>query len=169
MTTIAGLLPFLLLGQAIVGGADTLLNHELIARLPDRPEARSEIALHAVREAIYATLFIGLSLFAWHGAWAWALPALLAAEVLVTGSDEYVENRHRLLPQNERVMHVLLTLNLGAIIVVACMLAPQWAAQPTALARLDMGWPQWTLVALGIASAAWSIRDALAWRRLGAQ
>src|SRR4051812_16163838 len=103
--TAESLLPWLLLAQGVVGGADTLLNHELIARLPRRPEARAEIGLHALREAIYATLFIGLACFAWHGAAAALIAALLGAEILVTSSDEFLENRSRLLPQNERVMH----------------------------------------------------------------
>ena len=161
------LLPWLLLVQAVVGGADTLVNHELIARLPQRPESRRELVLHAVRETTYATLFIGLALFAWHGAAAWIIAALLGAEVIVTTTDEFLENRTRKLPDNERVMHVFLTINLGLIIAVMVPLLAGWSRQPTGWERADRGIPGMLLVALGLASAAWSLRDALAVHRLG--
>ena len=163
------LLPWLLLAQALVGGADTLLNHELVARLPKRPESRNEIALHTVREAIYATLFIGLGLFRWEGAFAWIIAGLLAAEILVTTTDEWIENRTRLLPQNERVMHVFLTLNLGLIIAVLAPLLVDWSGRPSALLRADHGWLGWALAAFGAASAGWSVRDGVAWTKLRAQ
>ncbi len=160
------LLSSLLLAQAALGGADTLFNHEIVARLPQRAEARREVALHAVREAIYATLFIGLALFEWHGAAAWIVAGLLAAECLVTGTDELLENRIRKLPDNERVMHVFLTLNLGAIIAVMVPRLHEWAGEPTAWVATNRGWAAWALVAFGLASAAWSVRDALAALRL---
>ena len=160
-------LALLLAAQGVVGGVDTLLNHELIEHLPRRPSARREIGLHSLRESIYGTLFAGLAFVEWHGAWAWALPALLAAEVLVTASDEWIENRTRVLPQNERVMHVFLTLNLGLLVAVAIVMTPAWLAQPTSLTAVDRGWLGWLLLALGAAGFAWSLRDLLAWRRWG--
>ena len=39
----------------------------------------------------------------------------LRMHLLVTAWDEFVENRSRVLPQNERVLHVFLTLNLGGV------------------------------------------------------
>ena len=160
-------MPWLLLGQAVVGGADTLVNHELIARLPWRVESRRELVLHALRESIYGALFIGLSLFAWHGAAAWIIAALLAAEVLVTATDEFLENRTRKLPDNERVMHVFLTINLGLLIALLVPVLAAWSREATAWERADRGILGWLLVALGLASAAWAVRDALAVRRLG--
>jgi hypothetical protein len=160
------LVAFLLLAQGVMGGVDTLLNHELIERLPYRLQARREIGLHAIREAIYGALFCGLAWQAWHGALALAIAALLAAEVIVTASDELVENHTRVLPNNERVLHVFLTLNLGVIIALMVPTLWVWASQPTALVASDKGWVSWALTALGLASAAWSLRDLFAWRRL---
>ena len=77
------LLITLLVLQGIVGGADTLINHELLERLPARAEARGEIGLHALREAIYGMLFAATAWYAWHGAWAFAIAGLLAVEILV--------------------------------------------------------------------------------------
>jgi hypothetical protein len=159
------LLAGLLVAQGVMGGVDTLVNHELIARLPHRPEARSEIGLHAIREAIYAALFITLAWFSLQGALAALIAALLAAEVLVTACDEFLENRIRVLPQNERVLHVFLALNLGVIIAMVGT-ALLDGALATGPARLDHGWASWVLSALALGSAAWSMRDLLAFRSL---
>jgi hypothetical protein len=164
--TAGALIAFLLLAQGILGGVDTVLNHELIERLPYRLQARREIGLHALREAIYAALFGGLAWHEWHGALAFGIAALLAAEVIVTATDEFVENHSRVLPNNERVLHVFLTLNLGLIIAVAAPTLWEWSSQPTAFAPADKGWLSWALAALGATSASWSLRDLLAWRRL---
>jgi hypothetical protein len=160
------LVAFLLLAQGAMGGVDTLLNHELIERLPYRVQARREIGLHTIREAIYGTLFLGLAWHAWHGALALAIGGLLAAEVLVTASDEFVENHSRVLPNNERLLHVFLTLNLGFIIALMAPILWEWTSHPTQFAASDKGWLSWALAALGCASAAWSLRDLVAWRRL---
>lgn len=152
--------------QGLLGGIDTLLNHEILERLPQRPGARREIGLHALRETTYALLFGGLAWFAWHGALAWAVAALVAWEVLVSATDEAVENRARVLPQNERVLHVFLTLNLGAIIAFLVPQLLDWSALPTGLARVHHGALSWILSLFALSSAAWAVRDFIAWRRL---
>jgi hypothetical protein len=162
-----GLLPVLLVAQGVMGGIDTLLNHELIARLPLRPDARTEVGLHVVREAIWASLFAGLAWFAWHGAAAAVIAALLVAEIGITASDEFVENRIRVLPQNERVLHVFLALNLGVLVALLVPLLLSWSTQPTGLAARSYGVLSWILSLLALAAGAWSLRDLFAWRRLG--
>jgi hypothetical protein len=159
-------LPALLVLQGLLGAIDTLVNHELIERLPHRREARGELALHAAREAVYATLFLGLGWLAWQGAFAAVIGALLAAEVAITLTDEQVENRIRVLPQNERALHVLLTLNFGAIIALSAPMLLDWGANPTELAPAHHGWMSWALTLFGVSSAAWSVRDAAASHRL---
>lgn len=160
------LLPVLLVAQGIIGGVDTLLNHELIEGLPHRRALRGEVGLHAVREAVYAALFAAFAWFAWHGALAFVLGALLVAEVLIILTDEVLENRLRVLPSNERALHVLLTLNFGAIVALFGPVLLEWAARPTALAPAHHGWPSWALSALALAAVAWAVRDGLAFRRL---
>ena len=71
-----------------------------------------------------------------------------------------------MLPQNERVLHVFLTLNLGLLIAVLVPILLDWGAQPAALAVRSHGVLSWLLSALGLAAGAWSLRDLLAWRRL---
>ena len=161
------LLAVLLVAQGVMGGVDTLLNHELIARLPQRPEARSEIGLHVAREGIWAFLFLGLAWLAWHGALALVIAAVVVAEIAITAVDEYVENRIRVLPQNERVLHVFLTLNLGLIIALLVPILLGWGREPTALVRQSHGVLSWLLTLLALSAATWSLRDFFAWRRLG--
>lgn len=91
-------LPILLVAQGVLAGVDTVLNHERLARLRKRPEARPELALHVGREAIWAGLLVALAWFAWHGAYAWLIAALLATEIAITAFDELVENRIRVAP-----------------------------------------------------------------------
>jgi hypothetical protein len=161
-------LPYLLVAQGVMAGADTLLNHELIERLPKRPEARPEIGLHTMREAIWAVLLAGLGWLEWRGAWAWLIAFLVLAEIAVTALDEWNENRIRVMPQNERVLHVFLTLNVGAI---AALLVPtlfEWSRLPSGLAVAHYGWLSWALLAFGTSAAAWSVLDFAAWRKLRA-
>jgi hypothetical protein len=166
--TAESLLPWLLLAQALMGGSDTLINHEWIERLPKRPSARREIGLHSVREATYGALFVGLAWFAWQGTWAFAIAALLLLEVAVTATDEWVENHTRVLPQNERVLHVFLTLNYGLIVAVLVPVLLEWSHRATGLQARDWGWTSVALTVFGASSFAWSVRDAFAWRRLRA-
>lgn len=157
----------LLLLQGVLGGVDTLLNHEVIARLAHRPESRGEIGLHALREANYACLFGGLAWLAWYG-WAAAIvAALLVVEIAITAVDEFIENRTRLLPQNERVLHVFLTLNLGAIVAVGVPVLWAWKQHPFGWEARGHGGLSWALTLLALAGAFWSARDLWAWRRLG--
>jgi hypothetical protein len=159
-------LPWLLIVQGVLAGVDTLLNHEIIARLPKKPEARREVGIHVYREVIWALLLFGLAWFGWHGAAAAFIAALLAAEVGVTAWDELVENRTRLLPQNERVLHLFLTINLGVIIALLYPILRDWGSRPTALVPTGYGLPSWILTFLALCAAAWAVRDALAWLRL---
>jgi hypothetical protein len=160
------LLASLLMLQGVMGGVDTVLNHEYLEGLPKRPEARREIGLHSMRETIYAVLFGGLGWFAWHGALVYAVAALVLGEITVSTIDEWTENRIRVLPQNERVLHVFLTLNMGLIVAILVPTLARWIDQPTELVPADHGWMSWALLALSAAAAAWSARDFIAWRSL---
>ena len=139
-------LAYLLAAQGLMGAIDTLVNHEFLERLPQRVEARREIALHSIREAA-----------------AYVIAGLLVLEIVVDAVDEWTENRIRVLPQNERVLHVILTLNLGAIVVLLALTVAEWRTQPTALVFNARGWVSWLLLFLAVSSAAWSVRDFVAW------
>ena len=104
--------------QIAMGAFDTLYHHELTERLPWRPSQRHELALHAVRNLLYAALFLVLGFLEVHGIWALLVIAVLAAEVVITLMDFVEEDLSRKLPASERINHTLLALNYGAILVL---------------------------------------------------
>ena len=165
--TLDELLLLVLLAQGLMGGVDTLVNHDYLEQLAKRPEARAEIGLHAIREAIYAVLFAGLGWFVWQGSAAPVIGALVLAEIGVSTIDEFIENRTRVLPQNERVLHVFLTLNMGVLVAVLVPVLILWYWQPTGIVRAEHGWLSWALLALSAAAAEWAALDFLAWWKLG--
>ncbi|TCS36261.1 hypothetical protein EDC30_10778 [Paucimonas lemoignei] len=161
--SLEGLLPILLIMQGIIGGIDTLVNHEWLVRLPHRVEAKREIGLHVLREAVYGLLFGAVAWITWQGAWVIVIGALLLGAIVIDAADEFEENKTRVLPQNERMLHFMLILNLGFITLVSVPLLVEWSQGPTALVVREHGAISWILSALGLAAAAWSVRDLLAW------
>lgn len=158
---------FLILAfQVLLGGFDNLWHHELSARLPQRAGARRELALHAAREAIYAVVFFGLAWFAWHGALAIVLAALLCAELLITIADFLEEDRTRQLPPFERLLHTVLTISYGAFIGLIAPVLLEWARLPTGWVLTPHGWVSWAFTAAAVGVALWSVRNAVAVRRL---
>ncbi len=153
--------------QALLGGFDNLWHHELHARLTQRACARRELALHAAREAIYGVVFIGLAWAEWHGALAVLLGALLLAEVVITLADFLEEDRSRQLPPFERVLHTLLAVIYGMFLATLAPHLVAWFAAPMRLAWTPHGLVSWAFSLCGIGVLAWSVRNALAVRRLG--
>lgn len=157
----------LLTVQAVLGAFDNLWHHELQARLPQRTSARRELGLHTLREAIYGVIFIGLAWWQWQGVFAVLLAGLLAIEVVITLADFLEEDRSRTLPPFERVLHTVLTISYGLFLALMAPLLWGWVQAPVGLMRVDHGaWaPLLTLYGIGV--LAWSLRDLIAWRRLG--
>lgn len=117
-------LPALLVLQGVAAGIDSYTNRK---------------RLNAVRDALYAALFLCFAWLAWQGAFAWVLGALLAAQV-ATALLWTSEPRGPLEP--------LLHLNLGAVAALLVPLLLDWAANPTELAAAHHGWMTWALTAL---------------------
>lgn len=160
------LLPVLLVAHGAIGAVDTIVNHELIARLPQRIEAKREVGLHALREAVYAMLFGAIAWFDWHGAWAVPVALILLASLVIDAADEFVENLTRVLPQNERLLHFTLILNLGFITLAMLPILRDWYAQPSGLVPADHGLLSLILSVCALGAALWSLRDLLAWLSL---
>jgi uncharacterized protein (TIGR01777 family) len=156
----------ILTAQALMGAFDNLWHHEWQARLPQRPSARFELALHAAREGIYAIVFIGLAWWHWQGLFAVLLAVLLAAEVVITLTDFLEEDRSRQLPPFERLLHTLLTISYGGFLAVMAPLLWDWGHQPTRLQPVWHGAWSLLLTAYGIGVGTWSLRNVLAVRRL---
>ena len=165
MTTVLWLLAV----QGAIGAFDTLWFHEWRAHLPGGGEvARPELALHAVRAALYAVLFGTLPWVAWHGALAIVLALLLLAEIVVTLTDFAIEDRVRRtiggVFVGERVTHAVMGIVYGAMLANLVPLVVRWSAERTGFARLD-GPPMalrilLTSMAIGVGMSA--ARDGLA-------
>ena len=111
-----------LLAHGMLGAVDIVLNHELNARLPTRAGAVREQQLHCARELLFAAIFAALAWRQWHGHLAWCVAALFIAELLVSTCDVVVEGATRVLPPTERVVHMLLFVNLGVVMTLLSQL-----------------------------------------------
>lgn len=151
--------------QMVMGTFDMLYHHEFTERLAWRPSQHRELQLHAVRNGIYAVLFLVLGWLETHGVWAWAVMALLAIEVLITLWDFVEEDLSRKLPATERVTHTLLAVNYGAILSLVLPVLIGWADLPSALIVAPVGWGTVLATLAGPAVAVFFLRDLFASRR----
>jgi phosphatidylglycerophosphate synthase len=148
-----------------IGGLDVLLNHELLARLPRQTYAGPEERVHSAREALFCAIFLSLAWFEWHGAAVWWIVALYLGEVGVSARDVVIEGNTRVLPKPERVLHLFLFMNLGALVVLVGQALLGWHALPTAMVPTDHGWASRVLSVMALGSLVWAVRDGLsAWR-----
>ena len=161
----------LLTAQVLIGALDNLLHHEITEKLPSQVGARRELALHAARELIYMVVVTGRG--CWlampGGLWAWALLALLLAEIVITTADFLEEDRTRTLPPFERVLHTVLAVTFGGCLAVGAPIWLVWAGRDTGLAVEPRGLFCYffTLAAIGV--GAWGVRDVIASARLFAK
>ena len=84
--------------QIALGAFDTIYHHELTERLPWRASQRHELQLHAVRNLIYAVLFVAIGWSEPHGYLAMLAIVVLAIEVVITLMDFVEEDLTRRLP-----------------------------------------------------------------------
>ena len=153
--------PFLvaLLVHAAIGGADVVLNHELIAKVPSRPNAGLEQCLHAGRELAFAAIFVALAWFQWHGLAALLIALVLLTELVISGIDTVIEFDTRILPVPERMLHYLLFMNTGVVLTLVGQALLAWWPLPTQVVPVSHGWPSWALTVLAAIALGWSVRD----------
>jgi hypothetical protein len=151
-----------LLALALMGAFDTIVFHELVARLPWTPSARRELQLHAARDVAYFVLFASLAWLEPHGWLVLPLALLLVTEIGITLSDFIVEDGTRKLPAGERSMHAIMGITYGIFVALLFPQAIGWAHQPTAFANTSYGTLSWllSLFALGVLGSG--ARDYLA-------
>lgn len=154
--------------QGAMGAFDTLYHHELTEHLTWRPDAAREIAIHGVRNLLYATLFFALAWVEWHGAWAVLLAAIMTAELVLTLIDFVVEDRTRDLPPSERVTHTLLAINYGAVLAAFAPELFHWARLPLSVMPGGHGPLSWIATAFGAGVLLWGLRDLARARSLDA-
>jgi hypothetical protein len=153
--------------HGLLGGFDTLYNHEWVAQLPRRPQAARELRLHAGRSAAYVLIFGGLAWFEWHGVMVVVLALLVLGEFGLTLVDSVVEDRTREVAATERVVHMVLGVTTGAWAGFVFYTGfSDWWSRPTALVATAYGAISWVLTFFAIAVALSAARDALAAARL---
>ena len=148
--------------QAAMGAFDNFWHHELSERLPTKVSARTELQLHTIREFLYAAIFLAIGCYAWYGAWAWALAAIFAIEIVVTLADFVVEDQTRKLPKLERITHTVLAINFGAILAFLIPEMLAWSREPAAVVPQDYGLLSWIMSVLAVGVFFWALRDAAA-------
>lgn len=158
----------LLLVNAVLGTIDTLWYHEYKAKLPSQlAHTRTELKLHAARDAIYVVIYGVLAWWIPNGLWAFVFAALLASEAVITLADFVVEDRDRPaiggIAPGERILHTLMAIVYGAMLASLLPILADTAFGPTMLSRhaapIGISWLA-TATAGGI--AATGIRDLVA-------
>ena len=153
--------------QGVIGAFDTFYYHEYRARLPARiPETARELKIHALRDFLYAFIFVCLPWVAFKGLWALLLVLVFAAEICLTLSD-FVEERRSRRSQGdvfagERVTHAVMGIIYGAMLACAAPTVMGWWAEPAGLvvAPPDIpGWLRWSMMAMGAGVLVSGLRD----------
>lgn len=152
--------------QIVMGTFDTFYHHEFTERLAWRPSQRFELQLHAVRNMMYAVLFLLLGWLEVYGVLALLIIALLVAEIVITLMDFVEEDLSRKLPASERINHTLLAINYGAILVLLLPVLTGWAMQPFGVTVVYQGLLSIAATACAIGAALCGVRDFAVTRRL---
>jgi uncharacterized protein (TIGR01777 family) len=152
--------------QIAMGVFDTFYHHEFTERLAWRPSQRFEQQLHAVRNMLYALLFLVLGWLEVHGIFAMLVIAVLVAEIVITLMDFVEEDMSRKLPASERINHTLLAINYGAILVLLLPVLIDWAMQPTAIKTAYTGLLSIVAAASAVGAGLCGSRDFAASKRL---
>ena len=152
--------------QIVMGVFDTFYHHEFTERLAWRPSQRFELRLHAVRNMLYAFLFLILGWFEVHGLLALVIIAVLVVEVVITLMDFVEEDLSRKLPASERINHTLMAINYGAILALLLPVLVDWAMQPAEVKLADHGVINIVATAAALGVGLFGLRDFAASHRL---
>lgn len=108
---------YLLLVTGHLGFFDVIYYHTYRCRLARRTECQKEVFWHTLRHFIYASQFLVIAHFRFHGAALLALLALYVADVFIAWADVWEETGSRGqiggLPRGEYFMHVILSVLVG--------------------------------------------------------
>ena len=153
---------WILLVQATLGATDTLYFHEYKLRLPHGDHSQVELRLHAVRDFCYSIIIGSLGFVIWQGMLAWILFGILAAEIFITLWDFIEEDKVRVLPAGERVMHTIMGIIYGAFLAYLLPELFKWSQQPTGWGASYHGFPAWMLLLIAIGVGISGVRDLIA-------
>src|SRR5207237_2521016 len=128
---------YLLLMAGVLGAFDVAWFHIYRCRLAQRPECQREVLWHTVRHSIYASQFLWVANFRFHGGALALLAVLYVADITIAWGDVLEEHRSRKeqggLPRGEYFMHVLLSLLIGAYLMTVAQTVWPDRLLPTAI------------------------------------
>ena len=158
----------LLVVIGLLGAVDIAYFHTYRGQLVSRPESRREAWIHVARGLVYAAQFLVVPNLRFAGAWYALFALLFAADIAVAALDVLEEPRSRAsaggLPAGEYLMHVALSVLVGAMLGrIAAETAP-WVTSPTAIGLEPHAPPALRLLAalMGGGSALVALLEALA-------
>lgn len=142
MTTASVLLTLI----GLLGAVDIAWFHTWKGALVTRPECRREAVIHVVRGFVYAAQFLVVPNLRLTGAWYAALVALFALDVAIAAADVLEEPKSRAkqggLSGGEYLMHITLSVLVGAMLCALFSASAPWAQLPTGLA-IEPHAPDW--------------------------
>ncbi len=113
---------YLLLVIGHIGLFDVVYFHYYRCRLHARPECHREVFWHTIRHVIYGLQFLIIANLRFHGAALLVLGGIYAADVFIAWTDVWEETLSRRnqggLPRAEYFMHIVLSLLVGAYILL---------------------------------------------------
>ena len=155
MTTILTL--FTIIG--LLGAFDTLYHHEIKERLPWRPEVKSELKAHALRNVFYGIIFLSLGWMQWNGFFAWLFLAMLLTEIAVTFWDFALESKVRKVPAPEIIVHTLLGIVYGATLSFLIPEVLTWSESSSGFTFVEYGFFSVIMSVYALAVWVFALRD----------
>ncbi len=162
----------LLLIIGVLGSCDVLVFHIGRCDLATRPESQREVLLHTLRHLIYGLQFLFVAQLRAQG---WALlgvAALYLADVAIALLDVWEEPASREsqggLPRGEYLMHVVLSVLVGAYLLSIWQAVWPLRLLPTALvwSPLDVPAPlRWLMSAMAVSAFGFFLHDLRGWLR----
>jgi hypothetical protein len=146
----------LLLIISLLGAFDVFYFHRRRCGLSRRPESRTEALLHMVRGAVYVLQLAAVPNLRFGGACYALFGALFVVDVAVAIADVAVEPKSRRglggLPDGEYLMHIVLSVLVGAYLHALATGTAGWWRLPTAVTVVPAA-PGWLRAVLGLVGA----------------
>jgi hypothetical protein len=131
----------LLLVIALFGAFDCFYFHRHVAKLSQREESRLEVGIHVARGFVYAAQLLVIPNLELHGYWLLPFVVLFIADVGIALYDVAIEPESRRsqggLPRGEYVMHIVLSVLVGAYLNEVVRGSLGWWQLPTGIALRD--------------------------------
>jgi len=143
----------------LMGAFDTLYHHEFKERLPWRPQVKSELQIHALRNVFYTLIFFSLAWVQWQGVFAWIFLAILLAEIFVTFTDFALESKVRDVPAPEIIVHTALGIVYGAVLANLIPEVLKWKELESGFTFVNYGFFSFVLTMYALAVLVFAFRD----------